>query len=280
MLSVSLAHSVTPATPTALKAAAARQMDDVRQPTHRLECLARALGFRTWAALQAQAAQGQADRRAVTLAPALAYAEEKDLDVTPYDLHATWALATKLRVASETPEIHADGWGRKSCWPRPTEAYQITTNAAPGRVFQDLEAAADSRLAERRKAWLEEHFTGGILRAMAFCSATRPASLDEGTLASSRELYLRAGEIAYDLGDGLRLFPDAVGHANLMAAAVDRGLKVRHVEPESPNLVVAVPQADLDRINAAFETADSLHANWGWEPRGAWRGMMEDAPEP
>ena len=182
-----------------IKFSAAENLKEIKSPPLRMEIVARSMGFRTYASMQA----GLDEHRTLNAVfeTAEAFASERGIKISRLNVYLTLAGAAALKVANETAELNPDGYGTLS-------------NAGPPRSWNE----------ERAKIMSGNH-ASGFLRALSFVT---PIDKSKGRSRSAPDSYglkHRAEKRSYLLDGGVYLPVDYVNNWELIAAAIYAGFK-------------------------------------------------------
>lgn len=261
MLAVTLSHAVAAGDLALLKEAAALRLASVRSPAQRVEILARALGFQTWAALQAHAALDSWDRQPVQLAPALDYAAARSLKVTALDIHLTLALMSFKSTVQASSMIHAKGWGHQGC----ESALAGAEAETEGLSYEERQLRNGIRLKSRQKELRQELLAADradtFLRAQAFFAGLEFDG-DAGREAPSiYALQHLAGTRPFDLEGGVHLDPQEIPLPDMIAAAWDLGAPLLQ-DPSRRCLRIGVQRGSLGGLPAGDMVPDPRLGGW------------------
>lgn len=240
MLRVQIYYTIDPDHLDAIKKGASRHLPEI-SPSLRMEVCARALGFKTWAAMQVSSLT----RRPLELDAVLRFGEDRDIRVDPLSLHLAMSDATLTRIAARCPQLHEHGMHEKYFAPSLGETLAIQKRARAGSYFQEVKKIRLAKFEASRAQLLDSQQSGQVLRAVALFSTLAPT---KGVGTRSRCSYgikHVAERMPFDLGDGVILEPGYVSNVDAIIAAIDRNFPIKAAGGSSPNVDIGITVASL-----------------------------------
>ena len=235
-----------------LKAGAAKHFPQV-PPALRTEVLARGLGFRTWASMQAS----HPTRAMMNIESALAFAHDRGITIAPLDLHLAMAQATLLRVARLTPNIHWDGIKLDYFTLSKEELKAIHTAFPDDQIRVEVLRQRMAKFEASRKKLISGNYAGQVLRAICLVSLLIPTKSVWAGARSSYKLKHIAENLTFHIGGGLVLKPEYIASVDVIIAAIDAGFPVKPYEGQSPNAAVGATVASVEALEAMRQDRES-----------------------
>lgn len=231
--------AVTPSAVEAMKAELTRNLPDVKS-SHRVEALARGLGFRTYAALRAAPRSPKPSLADVTGALFSSYLKEHGFEVDPAHLYRAAAYVAIQETLKTEPKlhIHGIGFGRPhrnadGSWPTQRQRYD---------EFQT-----------RRRECLGTHATEAFLLSLAFLAGVKPTKTIRRGTGSYRLKHIAENYVC-TYPEGERLGPAYVPNGMLIAAALHMGFKHKtHLDDygyDEPNATFNMSKPNIDDLDA------------------------------
>jgi hypothetical protein len=240
MLRVQIHYTIDPDYYNVIKKAASRHFPEI-SPCLRMEVCARALGFKTWAAMQVSSLT----RRPLELDAVLRFADDRDIRVDPLSLHRAMSDATLTRIASLCPQLHEHGMHERYFAPSRGEILALQEIADAGSYLQEVKKNRLTKFEASRDQLLDSQQSDQVMRAMALFSTLTPT---KGVGARSRCSYgikHLAEQVTFDLGDGLVLEPEYVSNVAAIIAAVDQKFPIKSAGGTSPNVDIGITVGSL-----------------------------------
>lgn len=240
MLRVQIHYTVDPRHLDAFKRGASRHLPAI-SPSLRMEICARALGYNTWAAMQASGRS----RRSLEFGEVLNFGASRGITLDPLSVHLAMADATLFRIATLKPELHWDGVHEGYFSPSHEEARAIRASVPAGKFFEEVKKERLSKFEDSRGQLFESNQAPQVLRAMALFSTLAPTKTIGARSPSSYFMKHVAEQIAFDIGDGVVLEPNYVSNADAIVAALDHDFPIKHHGGSSPNVSIGITVASL-----------------------------------
>jgi hypothetical protein len=225
-LQLSLSQSVV----EALKAGVRLELPQV-QSTHRVEALARGLGFKTYAAMLSAASSG-GNPRNLDHAAFCGFLESVCAPAGPRALYRTAARATIRSVMETEPQLTRFGIGIYDQGGRNHDGTRETP------------AQWRTRFDENRRSLIDA--PEDFLRALALVQQLRATKTITDT-PSSYGLKHKAEQLPSVYPDGSPLGPGYVANGSLIAAAAYAGFRLKKY-PLSPNVQFNISKRSLDQV--------------------------------
>lgn len=231
--------SVTPSAVDHVKADLARSLEEVKS-SHRVEAIARGLGFRSYAALRAASQQPAPPTATVTGAAFVSYLGEHGFQVEPAHLYRPAAQIAIRSVLDTFPRLHIHGVG----FGRPQRNTDGTRQTPQQQYAEFL---------EHRLECLEENAVEAFLRSLALLARVKETKTVRSGTGSYRLKHI-AENYACTYPEGTPLGPDYVPNGMLIAAAVHMGFKHKaHFDElgyDTPNATFNMSKAVIDDLDA------------------------------
>jgi hypothetical protein len=195
-----------------IKADLTKALPEVKS-SHRVEAIARGLGFDTNAALRA-AIENETTERQVDGAAFMAYLKSKEFAVSERAFYVAAARTAVQKVLSEIPQLTVSGVG--------IGRRQKLDNGK----LETLEEY-DARFLYGRNECLDDNSIEQFLLSLAFVAKIEPTKTINRQNSGSYRLKHIAEEWSCSYPDGTELGPQYVRNGMLIAAAVHYGFKYR-----------------------------------------------------
>jgi hypothetical protein len=242
--------TITPSSIDSIKANLLRALPHVKS-CHRVEAIARAFDFRTYAAMLTAAKSSERRVIATQTGPFREYLEEHELDAPDIHFYRAAARVAVSIVMDHTPQLSMRGYGagqpQRRCeekrWETPEETYE--------------------RFTKNRGEFLSDNGLDEFLRALALVQLI-PATRAIRNAGSYRLKHL-AENLPIIMPDGMELGPAYVANGALIAAALHAGFKMKTYRDE----------LGYNHINATFNMSKKVVDDLDCElrPRG---GLARD----
>lgn len=235
-----------------LKDAAALYFPEIA-PAHRIELLARWCGFNTSAALRTVLSNRKEYDVPFSLDPSAAqiFADDRGIAFDASALHHTLASAAQAKVARETPNLHAHGYGRHSVYLLDNERRKIWNSVSAAEFNSVILALREKKFSDSREYLTKVRESDQFIRALAFCSALKPIK-GINRKHSSYNLKHRVEERSYALIGGVTLPRGYVSNTALIAAAFYLGFETdadkRASGRSNPNPCFNISQRSLNDV--------------------------------
>lgn len=243
MSRVHITYAVDPHHLDGVKKSASKHLPAV-SPSLRMEILARALGFNTWAGMKAS----NPVRREIDVDAALTFAGARGVSIEPLDLHRAMVDATLMRIASEAPELHWHGIHEVYFSPSPEERDAIQQKVPSGSLFKEVNRIRRESFEESRARLLKSDQADQLLRALALLTLLTPTKTVSYRSRSSYGIKHVAERMSFDLGGGVILAPQYVSNVDAIIAALDLGFPIKHEGGKSPNVAIGITIASLRAV--------------------------------
>lgn len=244
---------ITPASLMALKADLTKSLPDVKS-SHRVEALARGLGFQTYAAMRAAVAGEPAVLATANGTSFSRYLSAHGFDCSPIPFYHAAARIALQAVLDKTPKLCVLGIGAGEPKRKPNDQFESAREH-------------HARFLESRKQFKSPFVVEEFLRGLAFLSRVQPTITVRSDAGSYRLKHI-AENYRCTYPEGMPLGPHYVSNGAMIAAAIHAGFRHKtYVDArgwDMRNADFNMSKAVIDDLDCEIRPNDAVAESRRW----------------